>query len=191
MLNKIVDGRCAYCFGKVEADAKECPYCRTVFAVEPVEVPPPPDAMTLGYTKKEAKVFRRIYDQGMLERSRGYVLWLFVAAAWLLLGFLIDMSGAAESGLIKCSIPAALMLPLFFWGNARSKKKQKIRKEKLNALDPRLVERFRWEDAELTRKYQEFKAEMAEADRLAKEARREERELEREKEKEQEHLLYD
>lgn len=196
MTQKIINGRCSYCFGVVEPNAKSCPYCNSVFVCEQEEVKPPADAAALGYSKKEAKAARRIYDKGMQPRSSGYILWLFVAAAWILLGFLIKNFGELGEGtdgnsiFITFCVFAVLMLPLFFWGNARSKKKKKIQKAKSDALDPRLVERFRWEDEESSRKSKEFWAEMAEADRLAKEARKEERERQREKEEEQEHLLY-
>ena len=198
VFDRIIDGRCSHCFGKVEPETRSCPHCQTVLICEPEEAPIPPDAATLGYSKKEARCARRIYNSSKYGRSKAYVLWLYVAVAWALLGYLTQQSGEISgtndpqtATFFLFYLPAILMIPLFFWGNSRSKKKQKAREAKTNALDPRLVERFRWEDKETARKAQEFRDEMREADRLAKEARAEERARQREKEEEQEYLLYD
>lgn len=198
LLDRIIDGRCSHCFGKVEPDTRICPHCQTVLIFEPEVAPTPPDAATLGYSQKEEKSARRIYDSSKYGRSKGYILWLFVAAAWALLGYLIQQSGEISgtsdpqtSTFFLFYFPAILMIPMFFWGNSHSKKKQKEREAKVNALDPRLVERFRWEDEDTALQARNFRFQMKEADRLAKQARAEERDRQREKDEDQEHLLYD
>ena len=98
-------------------------------------------------SEKELNKSRKIYRKFQSGRSKGFILWLVVAAIWFGIGYLAYIANSnnmtdSSMGVLKgfFGMPIVLMIVFFFIGNFRSIQKHKAQKEMISRMSPALTE---------------------------------------------------